>query len=62
MEACMAHDQTSIISIMKHIISIEQIDSAQKARSGERRLASPLVEVWKCLFATPPCDGGRGYS
>jgi hypothetical protein len=49
MEACMAHDQMSIISIIKHTISIEH-------------LASPPVEVWKCLFASAPCDGGRGYS
>jgi hypothetical protein len=58
----MAHDLTSIISIIKHIILVEQIDGPQKARSGERGLASPPVEVWKCLFASAPCDGGRGYS
>ena len=58
----MAHDQVSITSIIKYIILTNQIDSAQKARSGKRRLASPLVEVWKCLFASAPCDGGRGYS
>jgi hypothetical protein len=45
----MAHDQTSIISIIKYTISTEH-------------LASPPVEVWKCSFASAPCDGWRGYS